>query len=273
VTQDSEITQNSEAAQRIRSQLEQEDREYCLREGIADLPPAVMRFRVIGDCSIGEFFEGGERTREALESAVLDAGKPIDVFRSALDFGCGCGRVVRAFRRHASFLKLHATDVDAEAIAWCRQHLPSAGFRVNDGSPPLPYADGQFDLIWAISVFTHLDEERQFTWLAELRRILRPGGILLATVYGRPSWESSSAFWQDQPVAFVRSVEEHGFYFANTGADDSIFPDTFPDWYQMTWHTRDYVEREWARYFDIRLYRPQGMLGDQDLIVAEKPVC
>jgi SAM-dependent methyltransferase len=273
MTQDSEITQNSEAAQRIRSQLELEDREYCLREGIADLPPAVMRFRVIGDCSIGEFFEGGERTREALESAVLDAGKPIDVFRSALDFGCGCGRVVRAFRRHASFLKLHATDVDAEAIAWCRQHLPSAGFRVNDGSPPLPYADGQFDLIWAISVFTHLDEERQFTWLAELRRILRPGGILLATVYGRPSWESSSAFWQDQPVAFVRSVEEHGFYFANTGADDSIFPDTFPDWYQMTWHTRDYVEREWARYFDIRLYRPQGMLGDQDLIVAEKPVC
>jgi hypothetical protein len=31
------------------------------------------------------------------------------------------------------------------------------------------------------------------------------------------------------------------------------------------------VEREWARYFDIRLYWPQGMLGDQDLIIAEKP--
>lgn len=265
------MTQNSADAEKIRSQLDQADREYCLREGIADLPPAVMRFRVIGDCSIEEFFQGGERTREALESAAREAGKPIEMFRNGLDFGCGCGRVVRAFRRHAPHLKLHATDVDAEAIAWCRQHLPLAEFRVNGGTPPLPYADAQFDLIWAISVFTHLDEERQFVWLAELRRILRPGGILLATVYGRPSWESSSIYWRDRSAEFVRSIEERGFHFANTGADDDIFPDTFPDWYQMTWHMREYVEREWARYFDIRLYRPQGMLGDQDLIVAEKP--
>ena len=264
-------TQDEPEAQRIRNQLDRQDREYCAREGIADLPPAVMRFRVIGDCSIEEFFQGGERTREALESAALEAGKPIETFRSGLDFGCGCGRVVRAFRRHAAFLKLHATDVDAEAIAWCRQHLPIAEFRVNDGTPPLPYANEQFDLIWAISVFTHLDEERQFAWLAELRRILRPGGILLATVYGRPSWESSSIFWRDQPAAFVRKIEERGFHYANTGSDDGIFPDTFPDWYQMAWHTREYVEREWSRLFDIRLYRPQGMLGDQDLIVAEKP--
>lgn len=271
MTQDSGIAQDSPEAQKIRSELERQDREYCKREGIADLPPPVMRFRVIGDCSIEAFFQGGEQTREVLESAVLDSGKPIEAFRSALDFGCGCGRVVRAFRRHASFLKLHATDVDAEAIAWCKQNLPYAEFSTNDGTPPLPYADGQFDLVWAISVFTHLDEDRQFAWLAELRRILRPGGMLLATVYGRPSWESSSVFWQDKPAAFVRSVEERGFYFANTGSDDDIFPDTFPDWYQMTWHTRDYVEREWARYFDIRLYRPQGMGGDQDLIVAEKP--
>lgn len=265
------MTQDSAEAEQIRNQFQQEDREYCLREGISDLPPAVMRFRVIGDCSIEEFFQGGERTREALEAAVREAGKPIETFRSGLDFGCGCGRVVRAFRRHASFLKLHATDVDAEAIAWCRQHLPLAEFRVNDGAPPLPYEDEQFDLIWAISVFTHLDEERQFAWLAELRRILRPGGILLATVYGRPSWESSSIFWRDQPAAVVQAIEKRGFHFANTGSDDSIFPDTFPDWYQMTWHTREYVEREWARHYNIRLYLPQGMLGDQDLIVAEKP--
>ncbi len=257
-------------ADKIRQRLEQEDQAYRLRTGENDLPPAAMRFRVIGECGIEEFVRGGERTREVLETAVRDAGKPIERFEDALDFGCGCGRVVRAFRKHASRLRLHATDVDREAIGWCRENLTFAEFQVNAGKPPLPYGEGQFDLVWAISVFTHLDEERQFAWLSELQRILRPGGFLLATVYGRPSWESSSVFWQDKSPEFVRQIEARGFHFANTGSDDDLFPDTFPDWYQMTWHTRDYVEREWARYFDIRLYRPQGMLGDQDLIVAER---
>lgn len=261
----------SDQAELIRDRLDREDRAYCAREGITDLPPAAMRFRVIGDCSIEEFFDGGERTRDALEAALRDAGRPIESFRRALDFGCGCGRVVRAFARHAAFLELHATDVDAEAIAWCRQHLPTAQFSANDGTPPLPYEDAAFDLVWAISVFTHLDEDRQRAWLGELRRILRPGGVLLATVYGRPSWEGSSDFWRHQPAEFVRAIEARGFHYANTGADDGIFPDTFPDWYQMTWHMRHYVEREWARYFDIRRYLPQGMLGEQDLIVAVKP--
>ena len=261
----------SDQAELIRDRLDREDRAYCAREGITDLPPAAMRFRVIGDCSIEEFFDGGRRTRDALEAALRDAGQPIESFRRALDFGCGCGRVVRAFARHRAFLELHATDVDAEAIAWCRQHLPTAQFSANGGTPPLPYQDTAFDLVWAISVFTHLDEDRQRAWLGELRRILRPGGVLLATVYGRPSWEGSSDFWRHQPAEFVRAIEARGFHYANTGADDGIFPDTFPDWYQMTWHMRHYVEREWARYFDIRRYLPQGMLGEQDLIVAVKP--
>jgi SAM-dependent methyltransferase len=264
------MTVDAGEAEHICSRLEREDEAYRLREGVDDLPPAAMRFRVIGECGIDEFIQGGERTREALEAAVYDAGKQIETFRSALDFGCGCGRVVRAFQRHANRLTLHATDVDNEAIAWCRAHLPFAEFRVNDGSPPLPYGDGQFDLVWAISVFTHLDEERQFAWLREMRRILRPGGFLLATLYGRSSWKSSSIYWQDKPADFVHTIEQRGFHFANTGSDDEIFPDTFPDWYQMTWHTQAYVDREWARYFNIRLYRTQGMLGDQDLVVAER---
>jgi hypothetical protein len=40
----------------------------------------------------------------------------------------------------------------------------------------------------------------------------------------------------------------------------------------MTWHTREYVESQWARYFDIPLYLPQGMLGEQDLIVAQNGI-
>ncbi len=43
--------------------------------------------------------------------------------------------------------------------------------------------DGSFDLIWAVSVFTHLAETWS-AWLLELHRVLKPGGILLATFMG-----------------------------------------------------------------------------------------
>ena len=48
----------------------------------------------------------------------------------------------------------------------------------------LNYASQSFDLIYAFSVFTHLDIKAQKAWRDEFRRILRPRGILLLTVHG-----------------------------------------------------------------------------------------
>ena len=79
--------------------------------------------------------------------------------------------------------ELHGTDTDAEAIAWCRDHLP-ARFGVNAELPPLDYEDSSFDLIYAISVFTHLTEELGLAWAQELARVLRPGGYALLTTLG-----------------------------------------------------------------------------------------
>ena len=54
--------------------------------------------------------------------------------------------------------------------------------------PPLPLEDESFDLIWSISVFTHLTDN-SLPWLCELHRLLRPGGLLIATYMGRWTWE------------------------------------------------------------------------------------
>ena len=97
-----------------------------------------------------------------------------------LDFGCGCGRTIMWFA--GKKVKFDGTDIDSEAIQWCHNNLKFAKFAVNDIMPPLEYEDSKFDLIYSMSVFTHLDEYRQFQWLIELKRVLREDGILIITV-------------------------------------------------------------------------------------------
>ena len=54
----------------------------------------------------------------------------------------------------------------------------------SDGLPPLPFDDARFDLVLGYSVFTHLNVQYQDAWLGELRRLVRPGGILLLSISG-----------------------------------------------------------------------------------------
>src|SRR6516162_4044971 len=90
---------------------------------------------------------------------------------SVLDFGCGCGRMLLWMEELNRTCALHGTDVDADAIRWCAEHVPYAEVKVNDADPPLGYPDGEFELVYGHSVFTHLDEQRQDAWLSELQRL------------------------------------------------------------------------------------------------------
>ena len=209
-----------------------------------DLPPARLRAAVGINSSRSHFLHVGARVAEAIVDAAGSSGK-------WLDFGCGSGRIARHL---ADRVELTGVDVDADAVAWCAKHL-RGDFRVIDPKPPLPFPDATFDVAYAVSVFTHLDEQPQFEWLAELRRVLKPGGRLVASThppgltYNRP----------DLTRAHHEQLATHGFTFIAGPArfnDDSAF------------HRPEYLQREWRRFFSSVEYRAGGLLGYQDVVVA-----
>ena len=63
------------------------------------IPPADLRFTVAGTTDISWFLEGGARAASSIADAVARAGSSIAELDSILDFGCGCGRVLRHWRR------------------------------------------------------------------------------------------------------------------------------------------------------------------------------
>jgi SAM-dependent methyltransferase len=146
------------------------------------LPPEVLRLLVAGTPHPGWFVESGQRAVSALTWVLGKHGVFLERCGRILDFGCGCGRVIRHLRHLPA--ELHGCDSNPVAVEWCGEHLPFARFRVNALGSPLAYDGDAFDVVYALSVFTHLPERWQSFWMGELRRVLKPGGVLFLSLHG-----------------------------------------------------------------------------------------
>jgi len=148
------------------------------------LPPPTLRLRVHGRSADWQrFLHAGSALSRLVRESLAGAGTQIERFERVLDFGCGCGRVARHWNGIEE-LELHGCDLDSEQIEWCRRNLPHLHARVTTLTPPTTYERASFEFIYALSVFTHMDEELQHAWIEEFRRLLRPGGMLLFTTLG-----------------------------------------------------------------------------------------
>jgi SAM-dependent methyltransferase len=94
----------------------------------------------------------------------------------ALDLGCGTGRALDELA--GAGRALLGLDLRPEGLAEARRARP-ASWLVQADATSLPLADGSVDVITALDVLEHLDDHAA---LAEIRRVLRPGGILVLTV-------------------------------------------------------------------------------------------
>jgi SAM-dependent methyltransferase len=148
------------------------------------VPPALLRVRVSSwRAGREEWLESGELDARLIRELVARNGYDLERMGAILDFGCGCGRVLRCWSGLRG-PEVHGADVDRAAIRWCRRNLPFVQAVRSEPLPPLGYPDERFDFVYALSVLTHLTEQAGRDWLAELVRILRPGGLLLFTVHG-----------------------------------------------------------------------------------------
>jgi SAM-dependent methyltransferase len=220
------------------------------------VPPRALRKRVHGHTQIYSF----EQVGAAICRDVLDATRPymsLDRNSRVLDFGCGCGRAL-VYIQDAVQCEMIGSDIDGEAISWCKDNLAEFGTFVRNGAlPPLPLADAAVDFVYSISVFTHLPEKMQFQWLQELRRVVRPGGLLLLTTRGV----------EDVPLTLIQRLKfrMRGFAYVAGGKTPGL-----PDFYRNAFHDAGYISRRWSAIFEIVAHRRRGVAGEQDWTLCRK---
>lgn len=247
----------SEQSQRQNEELTLLRKQLIERPG--ELPPDHLQTRQVGKPWGPNFYIQGRVIFDQIASAFAEVGKPLTQAQRILDFGCGCGRVLWSFQHVPHIGEIWGCDVDAESIAWDRANLGHiAQFSANPALPPTAFPTGYFDAIYNVSVFTHLPEDVQFVWLSEMRRILRPGGIIGCSLHG-------AHYWKTIEPGVTSEVEARGFAY-RTGQPT---PGT-PDYYMVAFHSAAYVQERWGRYFEFLQIKEKYIHGVHDFVLLRR---
>ena len=180
---------------------------------------------------------------------------------SIFELGCGTARLLRHFR-YLDGVRLVGSDVNPEMVQWCQANLPDIEFYQNELTPPLTFAeDNSFDFVLASSVFTHIPLDTQELWLAEMQRILRPGGIFICSVLGQN--HASLLLGAEQ----MQELKTQGSLTLTSDDSQATYSTRVGGSAWDVFQTRAEVIRVFGSFFQIVDYIP----GGQDFLVLRQP--
>lgn len=214
----------------------------ALRAGVPDPADVMASYRAVGRDSRATILDllGAEWSFEG---------------RRVLDFGCGSGKVMRHFLAEAADCELWGCDIDERSIAWIDAALnpPLHAFR-NGEAPPLDVPDAHFHLVWSVSVFTHLTDHWA-GWLAELHRVLAPGGLAIVSFLGGAMYEVwTGEAWEPDRIGMT--VLDHGQDWERGG----------PTVFHSPWWLREH----WGRAFEIVRMREGSAPREHGLVLLRR---
>jgi ubiquinone/menaquinone biosynthesis C-methylase UbiE len=131
------------------------------------------------------------RVRENMEVKPLRAATEVGTLDDALHVACGNGRATELILKYFPAKRMSAIDREADLISVARQTHSGEGldFSVQDVRS-LGFADGRFDAVFDLAdLHNHADWEKG---LAEMWRVLRPGGLLILEELSRESFERAA---------------------------------------------------------------------------------
>jgi ubiquinone/menaquinone biosynthesis C-methylase UbiE len=128
--------------------------------------------------------------------------------KKILEVGCGAGAHSALFKRHGAHTV--ALDITLPRVISARHKLglirQGAGCAIQGDAEQLPFEDDTFDIVYSFGVLHHTENTGQS--VAELQRVLKPGGRMAVMLYARNSLYYQLNLWLVQGV--LRGQRQHG---------------------------------------------------------------
>lgn len=217
-------------------------------------------FRFIGSQAIStnavrEYLADGWRTLSELMLLLEAVDRPLARMNAVLEFAAGFGRFTRHLAR-ALPGRVTASDVLPGSVDFLREQFGVEGFYSSHRPQEVALAP-KYDLIFVLSLFTHLPPVAWNAWLIALSRGLAPGGLLVITTHSESCAQDQGAVLGDDGTFFVASSE-------SPSIDGQVYGTTFT--------SRHFTETAIAAVPGLRVahYRENGFWVGQDGIVIAK---
>jgi SAM-dependent methyltransferase len=193
-----------------------------------------------GPAAYADYVEHSRRHFDILTDCLHRAGRAWHELAAVIDFACGYGRVTRWLPTVMPAARVTACDIQKEAVAWCAAEY---GVRPLLADPELvATAFARYDLLFAISLVTHLSERRLTRLFSVLNDIIKPNGVVIFSSHGRTSARNATAIKEYlDPARIIVDLEKDGIVFIPyPHSRDKDIGDTFV--------TKEYIERMMARH-------------------------
>jgi SAM-dependent methyltransferase len=244
-----------------------------LQEVGIPFPPSQEMLTVGGETDLRIFLSIGYTCFESVcRNIPADLKSPIKL----LDFGIGCARTMRFFFREMDKFHCYGCDVDRKAISYIQDSIPFIKATSTKNLPPLPYPKEFFDLVYSVSVFSHLDYIAFHAWLAEIHRVLAWRGIFQVTIHGELAFSIVS---NEPERRNLIGISENEFslkknYFDETGFVWMKHPtgsaDIDTSQFGISFISRAQFEHFINPFFELVEYTSGEIGGWQDLAVMRK---
>lgn len=232
-------------------------------------PPQEVHAMARGALAAG----GGLYEADMVADALASSGFEVGGARAALDFGCSSGRVLRALAAAYPAVAWHGCDPNAGAIAWAGENLAPTSFAVSGDEPPLALEDGALDFAYAISVWSHFAPALGLRWLAEMRRLIRPGGRLVMTTHGLTTIALHAAVGlreAEHCEEILAALYAQGWWYRCEFGADGDWGVVNPDW-GTAFLAPEWVLANVSGEWRVAVFAPGRNAANQDVWVLERP--